>query len=289
MLQVAVPNHLGDAVMALPALRALAAGLPGERLRLVGRPLPAKVLDQQGPWEDVRPGWVRDTGAAAVLLAPSMRVALGALRARCRIRVGTPTDWRRPLLTHSVRASIRRHHQREVYRRVVERALALLGGVIGEADDRFRVDDSAGEGWWRDAGRPAWLLHPWAQGDPRKRWPADRWVALGRELGDVAITGGPGGEDAELAVAVARELGVPVAAGRDCLAVDRWAGVSRLVRGLVLPDTGLAHLASAAGARPVVLFGATDPARYAPARCRVVRARSMRAIRVARVAEEVRA
>ena len=288
MIQVAVPNHLGDAVMALPALRALAAGLPDRSVRLVGRPLPAKVLDGQGPWPDVTPEWSRDRASTAVLLGPSMRVAIGALRARCRLRIGTPTDWRRPLLTHVVRASIRRHHQREIYRRVVARALELLGGSASEADDRFRVGGEDGARWWERAGRPGWLLHPWAQGAPSKRWPKERWVALGREVGDVAVTAGPGGDDTALARAVADELDAPVAAGDDCLSVADWAGVSRRVRGLVLPDTGLAHLASAAGACPVVLFGATDPASYAPARCRVVQARSMEAIAVARVVEAVR-
>lgn len=289
MIQVAVPNHLGDAVMALPALRALAAGLPGERIRLVGRPLPAKVLDGQGPWDPVQPAWIRDPQSAAVLLAPSIRVAIGAARARCRLRIGTPTDWRRLLLTDPVRASIRSMHQREIYRRVVARALERLGGRAGEGHDRFEVDEGAAVSWWQQSGRPTWLLHPWAQGRADKRWPAERWIELGRELGNVAVTGGPGGEDAALALRVGRALDATVAAGDGCLPPRVWAGVSLRVRGLVLPDTGLAHLASAAGARPVVLFGATDPARYAPARCRIVTGSRMEAIAVARVLGEARA
>ena len=284
-----MPNHLGDAVMALPAIRMLAGGLPQRRLRLVGRALPAMVLDGQGPWEPVRPGWTRDRESCAVLLAPSLRVAIGAVRAgRCGVRVGTPTDWRRPLLTDAVAVSIRRSHQREVYRRVVTRALERLGGTVRDADDGFTSDTDSAEAWWRAAGRPTWLLHPWAQGRAAKRWPFERWVELGRELGDVMITGGPGGEDAAVARALAERLGAPVAAGEGCLPVAVWAGVSRLVDRVVLPDTGLAHLASAAGARPVVLFGATDPARYAPARCDVVRGRSMEALPVSRVLETIR-
>ena len=290
MIQVAVPNHLGDAVMALPAIRTLAAGLPGRQIRLVGRPLSATVLDGQGPWDPVEPGWTRDRESCAVLLAPSLRVAIGAVQqGRCRVRIGAPTDWRRPLLTDPVRASIRRMHQRDVYRRVVLRALERLGGIPSAADDGFRPDRDGARAWWEGAGRPAWLLHPWAQGMAAKRWQLGRWVELGRELGDVVVTGGPGGEDAELARVVAERLNAPLAAGRTCLPVATWAGVSHIVSGLVLPDTGLAHLASATGAHPVVLFGATDPARYAPARAVVVRGTSMEAIPVARVLEAARA
>lgn len=292
MIQVAVPNHLGDAVMALPAIRMLAASLPARRLRLVGRALPAMVLDGQGPWDRVQATWTRDRGSCAVLLAPSLRVAIDAIRrARCRVRIGTPTDWRRALLTHVVRASIERVHQREIYRQVASRTLELLGGEASEpdeADDTFDADDDAGLARWEEAGSPAWLLHPWAQGTPAKRWSLLKWVELGRELGDVMVTGGPSGDDAECARLLAERLGAPLAAGPTCLPVAAWAGVSRRVRGLVLPDTGLAHLASAAGARPVVLFGATDPTRYAPSRSTVVWGKSMHGISVASVLEAVR-
>ncbi|MEE2829506.1 MAG: glycosyltransferase family 9 protein [Myxococcota bacterium] len=287
LVQVAVPNHLGDAVMALPEIRRLATALPGAVLRLVGRPLPARVLDGQGPWEPVSQSWSADREAAAVLLGPSFRVALAAWRAGASVRVGTPTDWRRFLLTHPVDASIAFHHQQEIYRRVIDQAVACLGGdPCGEAPSGFQVDP-AGEAWWRSVGCPPVVLHPWAAGNPSKRWPVERWLALGEALGLVAVTGGPSGEDARKARVLAERLGASCAAGETALSPRAWAGLARVAPQVVLPDTGLAHLAAAVGASPIVLFGPTDPERYAPPGARVVRGPSMDCISVDAVLEAV--
>jgi ADP-heptose:LPS heptosyltransferase len=269
--------------MALPAIRQLVASLPDREVRLVGRPLPAKVLDGQGPWAPVDADWRRAPGSTAVLLGPSMRVAIGAWRARARIRVGAPTDFRRLLLTDVVDADVRRIHQREVYLRVVRTAIERCGGRPAEAVDGFDADDDAGAAWLARVGQPRWLLHPWAEGSAAKRWPLQRWVELGRSLDGVVVTGGPGSDDADFARRLATALACPVAAGSDHLAVRAWAGAARQVRGVVLPDTGLAHLCAAAGVRPVVLFGATDPARYAPPGARVVSGSNLAAIAASEV------
>ncbi len=288
LLQVAVPNHLGDAVMALPALRSLAAGLPRWKIRLVGRPLPARVLDGQGPWEPVQSSFCRDSGSAGLLLAPSFRVALAALRARITPRVGTPTDWRRVLLTDSVEVDVASCHQRNIYARAVEQTVELLGGEHIDASGDFEASDEGLE-WWGTVGSPRILLHPWAQGSVAKRWPLARWVELGRSLDSVVVTGGPGAQDTELAQSLAQSLGVPCRAGVDCLSPTAWAGVARRARAVVVPDTGLAHLAAASGARVLVLFGATDPARFAPPGAEVLRGSSMEAIAPAEVLERLHA
>jgi len=289
LVQVAVPNHLGDAVMALSPLRRLVRALPGADVRLVGRPLAALVLDGQGSWAPVAPTWERRRGSVAVLLASSIRVALAARRAGARLVVGTRVDGRRLLLSHPVEGTIAELHQRTLYERTIDVAIAALGGEATASTDDGFATDPRGEAWWEEAGRPDYLLHPWAEGRAAKRWPEERWVELGRSLGSVAVTGGPGAEDAATAEGIADRLGVPCAAGDRTLSPAAWAAVSRRVRRVVLPDTGLAHLAAAAGAEPVVLFGPTDPDRYAPSRARVVRGPSMQAIAVGPVLEATRA
>jgi ADP-heptose:LPS heptosyltransferase len=96
----------------------------------------------------------------------------------------------------------------------------------------------------------------------------DFWIDLGRRLRlagrRIAVTGGPNEADASFAREVARCLAAPVAAGGTCLPPLRWAAVARSVDAVVAPDTGIAHVAAAAGARVHVLFGPTDPARHAP-------------------------
>lgn len=288
LVQVAVPNHLGDAVMALPQLRRLVSALDDCRVRLVGRPLAARVLDGQGSWAPVAADWLADEGSAALLLAPSFRVALQAWRAGATPRIGTPTDWRRLLLTEPVSAPITQHHQCEIYRRVVDRAIEVLGGRLETPEeDGFDVD-AAGTAWWRAVGAPELVIHPWAAGHEAKRWPLERWVELGSRFEAVAVTGGPSGEDAATARRLAERLGAPCAAGDAALTPGAWADLARSAPRLVLPDTGLAHLAAAVGARPLVLFGGTDPKRYAPRGARVLDGSSMTAIEVDAVEEALR-
>jgi len=280
-VQVAVPNHIGDAVMALGPLRRLAAVAPD--LRLVGRPAAARVLDGQGAWGRVHADWAR--GGAAVLLAPSLRVALQAVWARTRPRIGAPSDARRLLLTQAVDVRGAVHH-REGLHLVVDAATSALDlAAPDHASERLEADP-AGVSWWQRAGQPDVLLHPWAVGlEGAKRWPRERWIDLGRRLGHVAVTGGPDPADAMEAEAIGAALGAPVAAGEQALSIGAWAAAALSVRRVVVPDTGLAHVAAAAGAEPVVLFGPSDPARFAPRPARVVAASSMDAISVDRVWE----
>jgi ADP-heptose:LPS heptosyltransferase len=81
----------------------------------------------------------------------------------------------------------------------------------------------------------------------------------------VVVTGGPA--ERSLAEQVAALAGLPagaVAAGRTSL-----AGLARLVAGadlVVCGDTGVAHLATATGARSVLLFGPVPPTEWGPVR-----------------------
>ena len=286
LIQVAVPNHLGDAVMALPQLHRIAHALPATRLRLVGRALPAKVLDGQGPWSPVSPKFERARTGGALLLAPSFRVAWQALCAGAKLRIGTATDARGLLLTRRVHASIERIHQREVYAAAVDALFDELGLPSATRGAKAATCPNVpGLVLPENEGHPATdvLIHPWAAGDSAKRWPVARWTELARrieaELGcSVTVTGGPGGPDADLAHRVAAAIGGTALAGEASLSPLSWAALARGCRLLILPDTGLAHLASEAGCRPLVLFGGSDPARYAPARASVIDAAAMEAI-----------
>lgn len=287
---VHVPRHLGEAVLSLPALRGLADSLDEELLICAPEPA-ATVLRGQGRW---RVGKPRGT-EPAVLLSGSLRAALRAWRAP--LRVGRATDHRGPLLTHPVPeaerlqpatgegrplpAMLPREHQGDAYTSVAAAAVVAQGESWdgpGSAEVGLdRADRDAGLAAWESLGRPELLLHPWAQGFARKRWPVERWIELGRALqargAPFAVTGGPSSPDAALALEVAEGLGAPVAAGTDCLPIPVWAAVSRRVKASILPDTGLAHLAVAAGGSVVVLFGPTDPQRHGPrgpGRCAVV-------------------
>ncbi|HCP46986.1 MAG TPA: hypothetical protein DIU15_13145 [Deltaproteobacteria bacterium] len=284
-LQVVLPGHLGDTVLALPALRLLRNALPDWALQPVGGPAVASdLLVDQGCGLPVRSRLRRDESGVAVLLAPSLRVAWQAAASRLPTRIGLPSDHRRLLLTDPVPGPLealpgRRlrllgpgEHQRDSYLRVARHATRVLGvAAQGVPDASFRLSPVRAAtvlALWRSAGEPEVLLHPWAEGLDTKRWTTANWVSLGRRLQAgglrIAVTRGPSAPDGRCAESVVAGLGGAPPLGPYLWGPSAWAGVAQRARCVVLPDTGLAHLASAVGSWPIVLFGPTDPGRHGP-------------------------
>lgn len=116
------------------------------------------------------------------------------------------------------------------------------------------------------------VIHPGGAVNPgalmlQKRWPAERFVGLAvalRERGlAVLLTGGP--DEIELAEDIAARAGLPAAAnlaGR--LSLLQTAALIEQAALYVGADTGVSHLAAAAGTPAVVIFGPTNPLRYGP-------------------------
>lgn len=114
--------------------------------------------------------------------------------------------------------------------------------------------------------RPLIALHP-GSGSPRKNWPVDRWVELGRALlqrgTQLLIVGGEADEER---IDVLREAWrySPVLVARH-LPLPHLAAILARSRLFIGHDSGISHLAAAVGAKCVLLFGPTDPAVWAPA------------------------
>lgn len=239
MIAARAPNHLGDGVMALPALRALAA---------------------LGPLTVAAPAWgadlYRDLGAAvvargtlppadaAVLFPPSLRAAWEARRARRRI--GTPTDFRGWLLTDRVEPAV---HRADTYARLA----AVLGAVAAGAP-RWdpRPDDPIVDVPADHVG-----LNPVTAGGWAREWPF--FAALAQRLPEpVVVYGGPGEEH----VVRARASGRAQRVGET---LPAFASALRRCRLFVSNDSGAAHFARAVGVPTLVIFGSTSPERTGPA------------------------
>jgi heptosyltransferase-2 len=120
-----------------------------------------------------------------------------------------------------------------------------------------------------NSGKPLIGLHP-GSGSQTKNWPIEKWEKLGEHLFslDRAILVVAGEADEE-------RLGALETAWKD--------KPVRFAKNLALPhlaalletsvfighDSGISHIAAAAGARCILLFGPTDPAMWAPANERV--------------------
>ena len=285
-VQALLARHLGDAVLALPALRLLAASVAPRRVVALAEGAAAQVL--VGHEWDVASLHQLGPGPA-VLLSSSLRSALQAVQARSRPRIGEATDSRRLLLTDvvpgpahplPVQVAGRRlpkllvgEHQGDAYLRIVRAALGVLDldappRSPQELELELELDRATmaqGQQAWEAAGRPSIILHPCAAGASTKLWPTARWIQVAKSLGDrCVVTGGPSAADASLASQIGASAGVPVLAGHEALRVMPWASFALAAGTVVSPDTGIAHLARAVGARVVVLFGSSDPRRHAP-------------------------
>jgi len=261
---VRAPNHLGDVVLALPALAAETCDV------WVVRGLAPVLAMALGP-ERVRAfdrgaqGWLRATAELrragyreGVLLTPSFSAAWmmrwgGVARLR-----GTGTDGRSWMLAERVTpAELRPLHRINQYR-------LILGQDPSPEPRSHGIEVPAPlAARWREelAGDGARLigLFPGANA-PARRWPADRFAALARALcarGDrVVILGGSGERGVTAAVAGAAPGAIDLG-GRTGLA--DFAAVLSVLDLLVTNDTGPMHLAGAVGTSTVSLWGSSSP------------------------------
>ena len=125
-------------------------------------------------------------------------------------------------------------------------------------------------------GGPVLAIAPVAA-TPAKTWAPERFAALAAGLTAaggpcagwrVALFGGP--DDAGLAAPLVEALSSAEGASHRCMRIfgepDLLTVAAALARcdAFIGNDSGLAHLAAAAGRPALALFGATDPSRYGP-------------------------
>lgn len=274
-------NWLGDAVMTIPAVRAIAAGRPDALVTVL---VPAKLADL---WRDV-PGVaavlpipagagvyavasiVRRAGPfdVAILLPNSLRTALEVRLAGVPRRVGFPGHRRRWLLNQIVNDEVAptpsgadpRRHQTYRYARLAE---AIGAGDI-KLDKAVPTRSGAGgeRGGWLRVG-----ICPGAEYGPTKRWPAERFAEAAKLVAteracEWTIFGVE--KDAPYAATIETALGERCEnlVGKTTLA-ELMAALQRCDV-LLTNDTGTMHLAGYLGVPVAAVFGSTDPVLTAP-------------------------
>ena len=276
------PNWLGDAVMALPAVRNLKTLLGDEPLA-VAAPEKLAALWLRCPFVDqvialdkprnlpITVGQLRDGKfGSAVLLPNSLRVAAEAWRAGIPQRIGYARGGRGMLLTHPIPAPARnpaRLHQRFYYLDLV----TAMGGPGDASLPRLRKEPTIVTGW-----RGLVLaICPGAEYGPAKRWPVENFVAVARHFvttrkAKIVLLGAP--VDAPVAEEFVRLLpGADNRVGKTSLAQFMAALVS--ARLVLCNDSGAMHAASALGVPTLAVFGSTEPQLTGPmgARSRALR------------------
>lgn len=282
-LLVRVPNWVGDAIMGLPVLAGLRRFFPlAEITVLAARRVAPLFGSQPGVAEVIRyPGgrgkwkvlWeLRGRFDLALALPNSLESALGLWLLGVPYRVGYNTDARRPLLNLAVSGRQKLAGLHTVF--YFLGLLQALGAVTTfipptlylEANETAAAAQLLSEA--AVPGQGPWVgLSPGATYGPAKRWPPERFAALGAALQHEAdarlvLLGGP--EERPVADLVQEHLNAPVLDLVGHTDLRQALAVLSQLRLLITNDSGLMHAAAALGVPLVALFGSTDPVATGP-------------------------
>jgi ADP-heptose:LPS heptosyltransferase len=282
--------HLGDLLLAVPALRALRAGFPNAEITFIGLPWAQWFMQRFHHYVDRFVEFVGFPGIGEVDVVPArtssfiseqrvygydlviqmhgsgrtsnpFALALGA-----KMTVGYYEGQRPESLTL---AAPYPDDQPEVYRNL---GVAKLLGCLA-CDPRLefplssqdRTEASTLLGCLPPTGRPWIGLHTGAR-PPVRRWPADYFAQLAdsfaqRFHAQILLTGSPG-EEATVGAVAEQMMTQPLnLAGKTSL-----GGLAALISELdvfVSNDTGPAHIATAVDTPSITIFGPADHRRWA--------------------------
>jgi heptosyltransferase II len=291
-------NWVGDTIISLPAARRLRTLFPSASITYWIKDGLAPLVKAAGIADDVisfgeaRGGPLvrsfRMTGKVgapgfhiAVLFQNAFESAFTAWMARIPLRIGYPTDLRGPLLSVSVplNGDVKQRHQVFYYLAITDFIAGCLNGgapvhetvpdcsIVLGMHHLIRARDLLVD-LGVDLNRPLFCLCPGSANSDAKRWPTDYFARLADLLIDkmeaaVVFVGSSGERElVEQIRGQMRNCGSVSLAGS--IGMVRAMVVMGLARMVISNDTGSAHLAVAASAKVLTVFGPTSPGATAP-------------------------
>ena len=283
---VRATNWVGDAVMSLPALRALRQRFPRAHISILAKPWVADLYRREPFCDDLipyTPRTVADKWTAAralrprhfdtaILLQNAFEAAAIAYIAGIPERIGYSRDGRGFLLTRAIpvpKPGEIPRHESFYYLELLRRA-----GIIAELpqNDSIRLEGAptaraAGLDRFQQLGLGETVIgvSPGAAYGTAKRWLPERFadsaIRVANEIGaTVAIFGSKDERDLcqSVATSVSASIVKPVKnfAGETTLA--EFIDLAAACRVYLTNDSGAMHIASALGVPTVAIFGATD-------------------------------
>jgi lipopolysaccharide heptosyltransferase II len=276
-------NWIGDAVMTMPALKALKGSDGGRKISLLVKPWVAPLFEKDPNVDEIilysgeyagLAGRLRLAArlrkhrfCSAVLLQNAFDAALIAFLAGIPERIGYRRDHRGPLLTRAVPfgGSAGALHHVDYYLNLLSEAgfevLKSPPWIYLSLEERLRARESLAP-----LRRPVVGLNPGAVYGSSKRWPAARFAEVARRVigeagGSAVIFGGP--SETAIAEEILGRLPDPadsrilVMAGRTSL--RELAALISECDVLVTNDSGPMHIGYAVGTPLVAIFGSTSP------------------------------
>jgi len=287
-------NWVGDAIMALPALRAARAKFPQAQIAIVARPYVADLYRDQQICDDLLPydpknqhrGWrgrealVGDLRAkkydVALLLQNAFDAAWLAWRAGVPERIGYARDGRGLLLTKAIpvpRPGQIPPHEKFYYLELLRRA-GWVNHLEDDAHIALRVPDAARERATQmlaETGArpsaPRLAVGAGASFGSAKCWPPDRFAKAINEFQsrfdvDVILFGTPA--EAAVSNAIAADLRRAPINLTGKTAIADLPGLLSQCHLFLGNDSGAMHVAAAVGLPVVAIFGPTDPEGTSP-------------------------
>ena len=299
---VRATNWVGDAIMALPALRALRASYPSAQISILARPYVAEIYagqgiadcliayDSQGAHAGVRGRERLATELraqhfdSALLLQNAFDAAWLAWRAGIPQRIGYACDARSLLLTKALalpKAGEIPAHEQFYYLELLRRA-GWLDKYAGEKFIKLHVDPRALENAEKSLqsagvrpGKTRIAIGAGASYGSAKCWAPQRFAEVASRLAavfdaDVILFGTAGEKRVSTAISAGMRQPPIDLTGKTNIA-DLPALLSRCHL-FIGNDSGAMHVAAAVGLPVVAIFGPTDPNGTAPVtpRCTIV-------------------
>ncbi len=285
-------NWIGDAVMTMPAVRALRLARPGAKISLLVKPWVAPLFEKDPNIDEIilysaeyesLPGRIRLAKklrerrfCSALLLQNAFDAAMIAALAGVPDRVGYARDARSFLLTHSVLfdSSAERLHHIDYYLNLLSKAGVPVAKsapwIYLQLEERHTARKRL-----NSLKRPVVAVNPGATYGSSKRWRPERFAeaamrVIGELDGSVLLTGGPA--EADIADEIVRCMDgsglsgpdarlLPVAGKTSLRELAALISESDL---LITNDSGPMHIGYAVGTPVVAVFGSTSPEMTGP-------------------------
>jgi heptosyltransferase-2 len=291
-------NWVGDAVLSIPAMRAVRRLFPEAHITLLATPWVSPVyseveyLDEILEYEKngIHKGWAGLGRLAAdlkqrrfdmaILLQNAFEAALLTWRARIPLRIGYARDGRSLLLTHpcKIDSGVRQVHQVYYYLGI----LSGLGLIAPKPWEQSELPTSTSIGI-RKADRNAAIsmlrangiqegdvvvsINPGAFYGEAKRWLPDRYAAVADALANrhgarIIILGAPNDMETVRTVAANMSSHPVILAGQTTL--GQLMGLLKESDLLITNDSGPMHLAAALDVPQLAIFGSTSEVATGP-------------------------
>jgi heptosyltransferase-2 len=288
---VRAANWIGDAVMSLPALRAVRASLPDAEIAVLAKPWVSDVYEGERSIQQVIPlegdSGARDFGVKwrlaqklrrerfdlAILFPNSFESAALVFAVGIPRRIGYARDGRGWMLTDAValpKSGETPLHERFYYLELLRRAGLMT--ALPECPPGILLDCAAeararGEAMFAKLGvrLPVVGISPGAAYGGAKRWISSRFAEaagkVAQQIGGSVAVFGSGNERAMCEEVASTTRGLNLAGSTT---LREFIGMAAACRVFLSNDSGAMHLAAALGVPSVTVFGPTNESATGP-------------------------